>query len=93
MSVPLEHAAQAFRTFMIVLAAVFAAAFVALSPLLSWLIIRTVSQMSAAADKISTGDFAQPEFAEQGNDEVATLARSFDRMRRSLEKAMQMIEG
>jgi protein-histidine pros-kinase len=49
--------------------------------------------MSAAADKISTGDFDQPEFAETGNDEIAVLARSFNRMRRSLEKAMQMIDG
>ena len=93
MSVPLEKAAQAFRTFMISLAAVFAAVFVVLNLLLSWLIIRPVSRMSAAADKISTGDFDQPEFAETGNDEVAVLARSFNRMRRSLEKAMQMIDG
>ena len=93
MSVPLANAAQAFRTFMISLAAVFAAVFVALNLLLSWLIIRPVSRMSAAADKISTGDFDQPEFAETGNDEVAVLARSFNRMRRSLEKAMQMIDG
>ena len=93
MSVPLENAAQAFRTFMISLAAVFAAVFVVLNLLLSWLIIRPVSRMSAAADKISTGDFDQPEFAETGNDEVAVLARSFNRMRRSLEKAMQMIDG
>ena len=93
MSVPLANAAQAFRTFMISLAAVFAAVFVVLNLLLSWLIIRPVSRMSAAADKISTGDFDQPEFAETGNDEVAVLARSFNRMRRSLEKAMQMIDG
>ena len=93
MSVPLANAAQAFRTFMISLAAVFAAVFVVLNLLLSWLIIRPVSRMSAVADQISTGDFDQPEFAETGNDEVAVLARSFNRMRRSLEKAMQMIDG
>ncbi|HMV18346.1 MAG TPA: DUF3365 domain-containing protein [Zoogloea sp.] len=93
MSVPLENAAQAFRTFMTSLAAVFAAVFVVLNLMLSWLIIRPVSQMSDAADKISTGDFDQPEFPEQGTDEVAVLASSFNRMRRSLEKAMQMIDG
>jgi len=93
MSVPLENAAQAFRTFMISLAAVFVMVFVVLNLLLSWLIIQPVSRMSAAADKISTGDFDQPEFAETGSDEVAVLASSFNRMRRSLEKAMQMIDG
>jgi HAMP domain-containing protein len=49
--------------------------------------------MSAAADKVSTGDFDQPEFPEKGSDEVAVLASSFNRMRRSLEKAMQMIDS
>ena len=93
MSVPLENAAQAFRTFMISLAAVFVMVFVVLNLLLSWLIIQPVSRMSAAADKISTGDFDQPEFVEAGSDEVAVLASSFNRMRRSLEKAMQMIDG
>ena len=78
---------------MISLAAVFVMVFVVLNLLLSWLIIQPVSRMSAAADKISTGDFDQPEFAEAGSDEVAVLASSFNRMRRSLEKAMQMIDG
>jgi hypothetical protein len=49
--------------------------------------------MSQAADKISTGDFNEPEFNEKGKDEVAVLGSSFNRMRRSLEKAMQMIDS
>jgi protein-histidine pros-kinase len=93
MSVPLENAAQAFRTFMVSLAAVFALVFIVLNLLLSWLIIGPVTRLSAAADKVSTGDFEQPEFSEKGSDEVAVLASSFNRMRRSLEKAMQMIDG
>jgi nitrate/nitrite-specific signal transduction histidine kinase len=47
--------------------------------------------MSESADKISTGEFGEPEFNEKGGDEVAVLGSSFNRMRRSLEKAMQMI--
>ena len=93
MALPLANAAQALRTFMWSLAAVFLSVFVVLNLMLSWLIIRPVSRMSAAADKISTGDFDQPEFPEQGRDEVAVLASSFNRMRRSLEKAMQMIDS
>ena len=93
MSVPLENANQAFRTFMVSLAGVFGAVFVVLNLMLSSLIIGPVSRMSAAADKISTGDFDQPEFPEEGKDEVAVLANAFNRMRRSLEKAMQMIDS
>ena len=59
----------------------------------------SVRQPALAADlaargvDVRAGDFDQPEFPEQGRDEVAVLASSFNRMRRSLEKAMQMIDG
>ena len=59
--------------------------------MLSWLIVRPIRKMSESADKISTGEFGEPEFNEKGRDEVAVLGSSFNRMRRSLEKAMQMI--
>ena len=91
MDVPLRKAERAFTTFMISLAAVFFSVFVVLNIMLSWLIVRPIRRMSEAADKISTGDFGVPEFAEKGRDEVSVLGSSFNRMRRSLEKAMQMI--
>jgi protein-histidine pros-kinase len=48
--------------------------------------------MSKSADEISTGNMEIPEFSETGKDEVALLAKSFNRMRRSLEKAIELIE-
>jgi len=47
--------------------------------------------MSASADKISTGDFNVPEF-QAGKDEIGVLGTSFNRMRRSLAKALKLIE-
>lgn len=91
MDVPLAKAERAFTTFMGSLAAVFVSVFVVLNVMLSWLIIRPIRRMSEAADKISTGDFGVPEFHEKGRDEMSVLGSSFNRMRRSLEKAMQMI--
>jgi methyl-accepting chemotaxis protein len=91
MEVPLLKAERAFTTFMGSLAAVFVAVFIVLNIMLSWLIVRPIRKMSESADKISTGDFGEPEFKEKGGDEVAVLGSSFNRMRRSLEKAMQMI--
>ncbi|MBI5277009.1 MAG: DUF3365 domain-containing protein [Burkholderiales bacterium] len=91
MEVPLRNADRAFTTFMASLAGVFAAVFVVLNIMLSWLIVRPIRKMSEAADKISTGDFDEPEFKDKGTDEMAVLGSSFNRMRRSLEKAMQMI--
>lgn len=91
MAVPLEQAHRAYTTFMISLAAVFIAVFAALNLMLGWLILRPIRRMSMAADRISTGDFTEPELAERGEDEIAILGSSFNRMRRSLEKAMQML--
>ena len=91
MEVPLRNAERAFQTFMTSLAGVFLVVFIVLNVMLSLLIVRPIRKMSEDADKISTGDFGVPEFKEKGKDEVAVLGSSFNRMRRSLEKAMQMI--
>jgi protein-histidine pros-kinase len=93
MSLPIHNAERAFRTFMSLLAAVFAAVFLVLNVMLSWMIVRPIHRMSKAADRVSTGDFQIEEFSERGKDEIAVLGASFNRMRRSLQKAMQMIEG
>ena len=94
MSLPIRAAERTFATFMTSLLAVFVVAFVVLNVMLSWLIIRPVSQMSRAADRVSTGDFSIPEFPEGSTrDEIAILGKAFNRMRRSLQKALQMIES
>ena len=93
MSLPIKNAERAFTTFMISLFAVFAIVFIVLNLMLSWLIVRPIRTMSKVADQVSTGNFEMEEFSEQGKDEVAVLGASFNRMRRSLQKAMQMIEG
>jgi len=92
MAVPIEKANQAFLVFIGSLAAVFVAVFIILNAMLSLLIVRPMRTMAAAADKISVGAHDIPELADSGKDEVALLARSFNRMRRSLEKAMQLID-
>jgi protein-histidine pros-kinase len=91
MAVPIGNARQAFLTFMASLATVFALAFVALNVMLTRIIVRPVARMSKAADDISVGNFEVPEFEETGKDEIAQLARAFNRMRRSLQTAMKMI--
>jgi HAMP domain-containing protein len=92
MALPIRNAERAFRAFMWSLGAVFLAAFVVLNLMLGWLIVRPIRRMSETADKVSTGDFSRAELPAQGKDEISVLAASFNRMRRSLQKAMQMIE-
>ena len=92
MEIAIRNADRALNTFMISLAGVFFVVFVVLNLMLSWLIVQPIRAMAGAADKISTGDFDVPEFAEKGTDEMSVLGSAFNRMRRSLDKAMQMIE-
>jgi protein-histidine pros-kinase len=92
MSVPIKNARNAFVTFVGSLAAIFVVTCIVLNVMLSLMIIRPIAEMSQSAEKISTGDFDVPEFSAEGNDEVAALGTSFNRMRRSLEKALKLIE-
>jgi len=92
MSLPIKNADRAFYTFMGSLSAVFVALFVILNLMMSALIVRPITRMSEAANDISTGNMDIPEFSEKGGDEISLLARSFNRMRRSLEKAIELIE-
>jgi protein-histidine pros-kinase len=74
------------------LAAVFAVTLLLLNVLLHYVIIRPIRRMSALAMEVSTGRTDTPEFTERGNDEIASLAASFNRMRRSLLSAMQLLD-
>ena len=92
MSLPIKNANKAFVTFIGSLAAIFVVTFIVLNVMLSVMIIRPISRMSEAADQVSTGDFDVPEFKTKGKDEIHALGTSFNRMRRSLQKALKLIE-
>ena len=92
-SLPIENANRAFVTFMGSLAVVFLLVFIALNVMLNSLIVRPIRDMARAADEVSTGNFDIAEFQSGGKDEIRVLGASFNRMRRSLEKAMKMLEG
>jgi protein-histidine pros-kinase len=90
-SLPINQARRTFLTFIGSLAAIFLTIFVVLNVMLSLLIIRPITRMAAAADRISTGDFRVPEFTRNG-DEIGVLGHAFNRMRRSLQKALRIME-
>jgi protein-histidine pros-kinase len=92
LSLPIENANRAFYTFMASLTGVFVVLFIILNLMLSFMVVRPITVMSDAAEKMSTGDLEIPEFDDSGRDEVSMLARSFNRMRRSLEKAISLID-
>jgi HAMP domain-containing protein len=61
--------------------------------LLIWrMFIRPVTQISALADRISLGDVQALDFEANSRDEIGALALALSRMRRSLDRAMRMLE-
>jgi protein-histidine pros-kinase len=94
-SVPFASAAananREFRAFMLLLGAVFAAAFGVVNILLYRLVVRPVRRIAAVADRVSLGDTSAEDFPPGGATEIASVTRSFERMRKSLEKALRLL--
>ena len=92
MELPIRNANRAFVTFMTSLTVVFAVLFVILNVMLTLLIVQPITQLSFTADQISKGKLDAAEINEKGRDEVSQLGKAFNRMRRSLEKAISLID-
>ena len=91
MRVPLEMANRTFFTVMVGLAAVFLVMVILLNLMLHTVIIRPVRTIAATANNVSLGNMDAPEVVVRGRDEIASLAGSFNRMRRSLANALKML--
>jgi HAMP domain-containing protein len=92
MSVPLARAEQAFKVFMASLIGIFVAIGIVLNLMLYLLVIRPVTALSNLANRVSLGELDAPQFPVRGRDEIGTLARSFARMRHSLDQAIKMLD-
>jgi protein-histidine pros-kinase len=91
MDVPIAQAKRAFLTFISTLIGVFVAIIIALNVMLRRIVINPVTRMAEIANNVSKGEPGTPEFDSSGNDEITVLAESFTRMRRSLDKAINML--
>lgn len=92
-SVPLARADQAFKLFMVSITAIFVVIGVALNLMLYAMVIHPVRRLAKVADRVSLGDKDAPEFQRRSRDEIGVLVESFGRMRKSLDRALQMLEG
>jgi HAMP domain-containing protein len=85
------NAHRQFRAFLLLLAAVFAATFLAVNLLLYRMVVMPIRRIAAIADQASLGAASIEEFPQGGAPEIASVARSFERMRKSLEKALRIL--
>jgi HAMP domain-containing protein len=85
------RAGGAFDAFLASLVAVFVALLAVVNLVLYLLVVRPVRRMAQIADRLSVGDAGAPEFPVSGGEEIAALGRSFNRMRKSLDKALKLL--
>ena len=93
MTLTLKLAHDAYISFLITLVAVFAVVAIVLNVLLHYLVIAPVKRVSAMADAVSLGHEDVETYIKPGKDEISSLSVSFNRMRHSLDHAMQMLKG
>ena len=92
LAVPLARAYQALFWFMLALAGTFVVTIIIVDFLLRALVTKPVAEISEMADRVSMGQLDTPEYVHNSRDEIGSLSASFNRMRRSLQNAMSMLE-
>jgi len=92
MAIPLKRAQETFYVFIGSLVIIFVALGILLNLMLHYIVIKPLNRVSTKADEVSMGDLNVDELLIDGNDEVASLGRSFNRMHRSLNNALQMLD-
>ena len=95
-SVPLAgavaNAAIIFRDILFAIATVLITLLIIVNAIVYFLVVRPVQNMAAIADEVSMGNRSAGEFPDGGSSELSALARSFNRLRTSLDKAMKLLE-
>ena len=95
-SIPMSAAdAKVWRNLMLFIgisSALLIVSLIVLNVLLKRYVISPVNRMARMAEAYSMGEATDVEFEYPGSDEVASLSRSFNRMRRSLDVAMKMLD-
>ncbi|PHV05623.1 signal protein [Janthinobacterium sp. BJB412] len=91
LAVPQREAEQAYALIMGGMGATFGVILLAVNALFYLLVLRPMNRISRIADAVSAGRLDAEHFDIRGKDEIAVLSNAFNRMRRSLEKAMALL--
>lgn len=91
LALPQREAERAFRLIMGGMAVTALVVLLALNALFYGLVLRPMRRITRIADTVSTGQLDAEPFNVDGKDEIAQLGNAFNRMRRSLEKAMALL--
>jgi protein-histidine pros-kinase len=94
-SVPMSSAQdriwRSFWLFIGITSLIFLFLLVLLDVLLNYMVVKPLKRVAEMAQQVSMGDSSVPEYEHASRDEVGSLTNSFNRMRRSLDSAMKML--
>jgi len=93
LALPVEIANRDFHQLLVYLGAMLLATILALDAAVYWFVVRPLRAVSETADRISRGEKDVPPLTVDGNDEIATVMASFNRMQLSLAKAIVLLNG
>jgi len=92
-SLPAQIASRQLKSLIVYMVIIAMAALIVLDAVLIVTVIRPVARLAQVAEDISQGKILVEDIPVKGRDEISALAASFNRMQRSLAKAMKMLEG
>jgi HAMP domain-containing protein len=92
LAVPLGRAHRTLLLFIAALAGTFIVMIVIVDLLLRFIVVKPVKEISDMASEVSLGKLNTPELVSRSRDEIGSLAASFNRMRRSLQESLKMLE-
>jgi HAMP domain-containing protein len=92
LAVPLARAERTFLLFVAALVGTFIVVILIVYLLLSFIVVKPVKEISDMASEVSLGKLNAPELVSRSRDEIGSLAASFNRMRRSLQESLRMLE-
>lgn len=93
LAVPLDRAYRALLLLIAALAVTFIVVVIIVDVLLRFIVVKPVKEISDMASEVSMGKLDTPELVSSSRDEIGSLAASFNRMRRSLQNALKMLEA
>jgi protein-histidine pros-kinase len=91
-AVPEQLANDAFRGLIVSFIGVALVMLIALNIVLMFAVTRPIRGLAMAADDVSKGNLEAPDFSIGTHDEIGLLGEAFNRMHRSLLKALKMLE-
>lgn len=91
-AVPVQLANDAFRGLIVSFIGVALVMLIALNAVLMFAVTRPIRALATTADDVSKGNLDAPDFTTGTHDEIGLLGDAFNRMHRSLLKALKMLE-